>query len=426
MSYEIWRTAAALRTTGKGAPLIVCEPPVCFGDGRSDDLDFLVTNYDQRLDQSSSSHSASGVVFSDMTALESAGAVLIPIYNLGGVTSKAYEDILYLMYKVRLISEVTYNFVWFPFNLREYRKAHLPFAIPFYKKYGVSLDAVLAVIAALLLRVLYIWEQSGIAAFTRSHQRAYEGPVTSKFLHDEINFFIHAAYDLLEIEASSIGTTDVMGAIKFWGLNESNRADIDLSYSGPHHLFLPIQSDQYLIDYAWIIRRLHDLFVGIWISDQNFKGAALENAIQKGKSILPATPCKATNGQERQIDYAVACEKYLLIAECKAVGMSIGFDRGDPRAINHRTANMIELALSQVDDKASWLASNPVGTNYDISTYDCILPVGVSPFVEFIPSRDRRYWISNNIPRVLTVQEFKKLLNDRHTITGAFNKVLIR
>lgn len=105
--------------------------------------------------------------------------------------------------------------------------------------------------------------------------------------------------------------------------------------------------------------------------------------------------------------------------------MSIGFDRGDPQALNHRTANMIEPALSQVDDKASWLASNPKGTNYDISTYDCILPVGVSPFVEFIPSRDRRYWISNDIPRVLTVQEFNKLINDKDTISGSLNKVSI-
>lgn len=52
LAYEIWRTAATLRTTGKGAPLIVCDPPECFADGRSTELDFLVTNYDKRTGRS--------------------------------------------------------------------------------------------------------------------------------------------------------------------------------------------------------------------------------------------------------------------------------------------------------------------------------------------------------------------------------------
>jgi hypothetical protein len=52
LAYEIWRTAAILRTTGKGAPLIVCDPPECFTDGRSIELDFLVTNFDKRTGRS--------------------------------------------------------------------------------------------------------------------------------------------------------------------------------------------------------------------------------------------------------------------------------------------------------------------------------------------------------------------------------------
>jgi len=94
LAYEIWRTAAALRTTGKGAPLIVCDPPDCFIDGRSPELDFLVTNYDQRIDKSGLSHSASGVVFSNENEMSAAGFVFLPIYNLGGVTGKDYKKLL--------------------------------------------------------------------------------------------------------------------------------------------------------------------------------------------------------------------------------------------------------------------------------------------------------------------------------------------
>ena len=81
-----------------------------------------------------------------------------------------------------------------------------------------------------------------------------------------------------------------------------------------------------------------------------------------------------------------------------------------PDSIKHRTDNVVELSISQADEKASWLALNPVGINYDISPYDYILPVGVGPFVEFIPTRDTRYWISDTIPRVLTVKEFHDLV----------------
>lgn len=427
LAYEVWRTSAALRITGKGAPLIVCDPPECFVDNRSPELDFLVTNYDQRLDKSDLSKSASGVVFSNSAELSAAGFGLLPIYNVGGVdgkvTSKDYKEFLSKLYRVRLKSNITYNFVWDHFNLREYRKAHLPFATSFYEKYGVSLDAAFAVVAALLFRVLYIWQHDGISAFTKFHQRAYEGPCSKKFIQDEINYFIPAARKILGIHESVITSDIVEDAIKFWELGVSNRKDIDLSYSGPHYLFLPIQNDQFFIDYAWIFRRLHDLFVGVWIADQNFKGDTLESAVRKGKSMLPTKPCIASTGEKRQIDYAVALGSHLVIAECKAVGQSVAFDRGDPKAIKHRTDNVVELSLSQVDGKANWLASHPIGRNYNISTYDYILPIAVSPFVEFIPSQATRYWITKDIPRVLRPEEFEKLLDDVHTVTHAFNKV---
>ena len=111
LAYEIWKTAAALRTTGKGSPLVVCDPPECFADGRSLELDFLVTSYDKRIGKSGWSHSASGVVFADVTTRSADGCVIVPIYNLGGVTSKDFADFFSKMYRIRLLSEVEFNFV---------------------------------------------------------------------------------------------------------------------------------------------------------------------------------------------------------------------------------------------------------------------------------------------------------------------------
>ncbi|MDY6918370.1 MAG: hypothetical protein SVP26_10605 [Chloroflexota bacterium] len=430
LAYEVWRTSAALRTTGKGAPLVVSDAPECFGDGRSQELDSLVRTYDERLDRSSLSHSASGVIFSGDADMSASGYVLLPIYNVGGVAGKVtgndYQQFMGTMYGVRIAPETTYNFAWIPFNLRDYRKAHSPFAGAFYEKYRVSLDAVLAVVAALLTSVTCAWQEGGVAAFTRFHQRAYEGPCHKEVLRERVSYFLPAACHILGMGESLMTPDAIEHAMRFWELDVSSAKGIDLAYSGPHCLFLPVQPDQFFVDYAWILRRLHDLFVGVWLPDQNFKGDTLEKAVRKGKSVLPTKPCIARSGEQRQIDYAVACGSHLVIAECKAVGMSIAFERGDPTAIKHRTDNVVELALTQVDQKAKWLAEHPAGTNYDIGAYDYILPVVVSPFVEFVPSQDKRYWVSGGIPRVLTPEEFEGLVNDPANVANAFNRISLR
>ena len=93
-----------------------------------------------------------------------------------------------------------------------------------------------------------------------------------------------------------------------------------------------------------------------------------------------------------------------MIAECRAVAMSIAFERGDPKALEKRRS-VVEKALQDIDDKALWLATWPVGKNYDVSAYRIILPVGVTPFREYTPSRDPHYWISSWLPRVLSPDE---------------------
>ena len=88
--------------------------------------------------------------------------------------------------------------------------------------------------------------------------------------------------------------------------------------------------------------------------------------------------------------------------------------------------SLLTVVLAQADEKASWLVSNPVGTSYDVSNYSHILPIGVSPFVEFIPSKDKYYWISDTVPRVLAVKEFRKIITAKNTINNAYNKVTVR
>jgi len=347
----------------------------------------------------------------------------LPVYNLHELTISAFKDFFSKVYRINFVHDFTPNFFWIPLNLRQYRIAHLPYAEPFCKIHNVTLDSVLVLIAALYLRVQYLW-QNRIDSLGRYYQRAY-GVSDSSSLQEELLGFLPRACQILGLGKSDVSRKDFLAAIDFWTLNSTKRSNIDLSYSGPHYLFLPIETGRVFVDHAWILRRLYDLFRYVHLPNQNFKGTALEKIVNTGKSALPTKPCKSLNGGKKQIDYAISCGPYLIIVECKAVNMSIGFDRGDPQAIEYRTNYVVNPALEQVDAKADWLAAHTKGSNYDISNYSHILPLAISPFVEFIPSRNTHYWLTNDIPRVLTPSEFKDFLNELPEITGISNVVLL-
>lgn len=423
LAYEIWKASAVLRAFGKGAPLFVDNHhDEYFGDARSDELDSLLKSYDSRIGGSGVSETSSGVVYTDWRE-DSIGCVMLPVYNIGKETARDLKDYFSKALKVNINDDFTPNFLWVPMNLRQYRIAHAPFAQAFYQKHNVTLDSVLAIITALSLRVLGQWHHTPWA-FMRDFQRAYTVTDSALFKEGLIELLPYAC-QTLGLDESVITESDFIDALSFWTLNEFKRDEIDLAYSGPHYPFLPIQTENMFINYAWIIRRLFDLFYQVPLNSQHFKGEALEKLINQGTSALPTKPCKLLNGEQKQIDYAHAFHSYLIIAECKAVNMSIGFDRGDPKAIKFRTENVVERALTEVDDKASWLAKHPNGSNYNLEDYTHIIPIAISPFVEFIPSKDRRYWLTNDIPRVLTPREFKDFLEEPPAVADVFNSVSI-
>jgi hypothetical protein len=157
-------------------------------------------------------------------------------------------------------------------------------------------------------------------------------------------------------------------------------------------LLLPYGEDRLFIDYCSVLDFLYILFFGVVPADQNLKGDALEEIIRKGRSALPVSRCKSLSGEERQVDAAFDLGSQLLIAECRVLARSFGVDLGDSYAVRYRS-DRIETALREVDSKAEWLARNPKGSNYEISRFDSILPVPVTPFLEYISSEAPFYWL---------------------------------
>lgn len=256
-------------------------------------------------------------------------------------------------------------------------------------------------------------------------QRAYEGPFTREYITAEIRFFLPAAKKLLQLDSDEWAEVDFESGAHYLELTQEKRSAVDVGYPGPHSVFLPYGSDRLFIDYAWLARSLYNLFIGTQVSDQNFKGTALEQAVHGGESTLPTKPLRAHDGPSRQIDAAFRINDRLIIIECRAVGRSIGFDRGDPEAIQYRVGK-IDEALRDIDEKARWLSEHPTGRNYDISWCNVVISVAVTPFVEFIPSLDPYYWLENELPRVLTPRELKEALESDVFSRVAWNTVRLR
>jgi hypothetical protein len=412
LALEIWRAGAALRIIGKGAGLIV-DPSDSHGfrDNRSDELHKLVMQYDER--QGHFQSSATGTVFLNPTADRGGhGGFLIAQYNVAQIPAQQFND-LFKRLKFELSVPGVLNFFWAPFNLQGYLESHQPLAEAFALQAGVRLECVLGVLGALCARMLAGW-MNDRSQVLRFWQRGYEGPHSRDYVMREIGMFLPAALKYLSIQMEA-ADVDLVKVIRFLELTEEKRSRIDPGVYGPHSVFLPYGTDRLFIDYAWIGRVLFNLFFGIELSDQNFKGEALEKHVRAGKSILPVGPCKSLDRTRKQVDAAFEAGDTLIISECRAFALSVGFDRGDPEAIRYRT-DRIDKALNDVDEKARWLAKNPRGTNYDILRFRKILPVVVTPFVEYIPSRKETYWLSDNLPRVLSPMEIREALAN-----GSFN-----
>jgi hypothetical protein len=411
LAYEIWRATAALRIIGKGATLLVGSQDPYFADNRSDELNRLVRNYDDR--HRDPNVSATGTVFEALGRKpRTQGFIFMPVYNLAGVPAEEFKE-WFRLFGIELretpLGEPRTNFLWAPFNIRAYYEAHKPFSTAFECLHGLPLEWVLAVVAGLYLRLFYLWLEDHLR-IVHFWQRAYEGPHTLDYLVNEVTACLTLGIEALEL-GLSVNEIDIARVFSFLKLSEQGKAAINLITAGPHSLFLPVGTTHAFIDYCWGFRLLYHMFFGVELADQNFKGDALERLIHRGQSVLPLKECKSLSGTVRQIDAAFKVGEALVIVECRAVGRSFGVDRGDPQALQYRRQK-IEEALDAIDEKARWLAQNPVGTNYDIRPFARILPLAVTPFVEYIPSTNSWYWLSETLPRVLTPQELQEALEN--------------
>jgi hypothetical protein len=406
LSYEIWKSMAVLRAISKGATLVTRRDPPFFFDDRTDELDGLIRSYDDRL--ATPDASATGAVFSREIAANPADTslILLPIWNLQRHGPEMMNTWL-KQTKLELPKDFVPNFLWLPFALEVFYQAHRLFEDEFQKKHGVGLAEVLAVLATLSFETVGQWSGSG--SFLHDWQRAYAGPYQRKEIINDLQADLAIALEkcALPITPSDVRVEKVFD---FLALTDGARNSVSLGLAGPLAVFIPSIDDRFNIDLAHLRRRLFYFFHGLKPRDDGLKGILLEQLVRAGGDpVLPHEELHAHDGTAKQVDAAFATNGTLIIVECRAVGISIGFERGDIASVQFRNA-LIERTLDDIDDKARWLREHPAGKNYNVGMYDRILPIGVTPFPEFIPSRAPRYWVGDNLPRVMTAEQLQDAL----------------
>lgn len=423
LAFEIWKCGAGLRTIGKGGYIVSVPEPEMYGLWMSDELSELIANYDRRIEDTKFDHSAIGNVFkthiNDRVSLRE--SILLPNYNYNGYRLNLFEKFFRIFYKANYPS-ITVNFVWTPFEIIKFYKSHIKFAGPFEEKYGFAFETVILAIICLCCFIWRRWKEAPkYTGVWRSWQRAYYGPIQNK------SYVIRCMMDELPQATLMLGVapisvkSELEKAFDFFSLTEEKAEQISVMLHGPLSIFLPVQNDVFFIDYAWIEKILYNLFYRVNLSDQNFKGNALEKYIENSEAPISKKELIANNNSRKQIDASYDLgDGMLAIIECKAIGRSFGYERGDFDAISYRNT-VIEKALNEVDDKGQWLKLNPAGRNYNISHYKQIIPIGLTPFIEFIPSKSPKYWIDNKVPRVLSPTEFITALEDGTLVKASKN-----
>jgi hypothetical protein len=192
------------------------------------------------------------------------------------------------------------------------------------------------------------------------------------------------------------------------------QSQISLWSSGPYNPLIP-HGAAICIDLAAIPFVLHSLFFRVRDAEGE-KGTIFEQEFLRGLqaagfTIEHAGEIYSADGKEREIDASIRIGTCLYLFECFASERPLDFEIGKGRTIANRSAALSEK-VNQAITLRDFIVEYPKGMNYEFQWATTIETFVVSPFVEWIWSRDGDLW-SGEVPRILSASEVFALLKRR-------------
>ena len=363
---------------------------------------------------------------------------LSPIYNVHRTTLKEYpqDHILGLNFKpvVENRSDFAPNFLLASIDMESYYLRHEFLSEFFAIEYGFSFTCFVQCITALFWLVIIASRETGVASGIEFMQRAYKIFTSTEHIVTSINSTIEVMVrnnaTLPSIGKHKPDPDEIVRFLRVFTLNDSLRDYIDLAVRGPRPLVIEALPDHYILDYSALPNILHTT---LSLKDANWteKGILFENYIidkltQKGFRLWEQQKVlKANDDTKTEVDISFLLGTALFICECRSVGKSRAYERGEIQALDFRRKKLGE-ALEVCDRRADWLSSHRRGHNFEIpADIEVVIPIVVSPFVEYIWAANSMLWLTKEIPRICTPDELATLTS-RDILSEIMNRPFIR
>lgn len=422
LAFEYWYTTACLRRLYKGGTLFIGEDPSDYRVENDSETEGLMESYDWREAHNGVLTTTVGLPISIKDIRRPGAAIgFYPIHNAGQVTEGEVpqaRSVFGFKTTERIPANEDYdftpNFLWVPVDFSRILEMNEFCEAEFFTAHGVSLAKYLACLYAvsLLATKRHIFTGNKFAGF-EAMQRAYSVWISLGALGEAVFGLASDACKYLQ-PGLTITRAEVGRILNLLLLTDASRKAISLTTLGPRPLLIPAGGGRVLVDYAALAPILHSFAHGLEnVSD---KGARFEEYVKRVVNELPgATPLwfsrrlHAADGSSREVDASFIKGRVLFLCELKCITKSWAFVEGTQDALEFRKGKC-EKGLQEADDKARWLSLHLAEGDFSLpQEVSVIVPLLVSPFVEYVWSRDPMLWLTDDLPRICAPRELEDL-----------------
>lgn len=414
LAYNYWWTTVCLRRLYKGGNFVLGLFPGQrwpFFVHAPKNLQKLMISLDERVCKYGEMVSSNGMPLNNHTD-EAGYSVLCPVYNVKRVSTEQFplEDIFdynIISFGGKFIS----NFLWYTIDLYYYYQSHSFAKEKFFEKNNYSLVSFVCTIY-LMLYENYIDAKTNREKTKEIIQRAYK-------YYTDYNAYYETLCNLYQRISNSIPfrlNEDELDDILKDLMIPKDRKIISLATRGPQYVLFE-DEEHLVVDYYAIINIFENKIHGIE-TDGSSKGHDFEKVVKErlensGISMWEcAKKLKNKDGSCKEIDISFVYEGYLFIGELKCHTRPLNFDIGNKKYLALRQEKF-ERAIKQVNHKARWLQGYRNASNYKIpENVHTIVPFVISPFVEYIWDTSETLWITDDIPRICTIEECIQLCSE--------------
>lgn len=402
LAYEYWLTTARMRAVGKGSQLEVSRDGTPHSR-RGDELEKLLEHYDRRIESQPFATSNIAVSFASFSGSRQLFVVL-PTYN---VDQLPFSQLPSPVDDVE-VEDIVTNFWYGGLDIGNYFASHEFADQSFLTARGFALSSLCGYLAAIVhfeFAQIAGTEIERVIRCFQLYQRAYRAPRADLYF-DALGAEAFRMMDEWLGAGNHRMIQDVEAVREFLTLRPEKQAMVSLWSQGPRYAFIPY-GPAVVVDLEGLTTVLDNAFFKVQ-HDQAAKGELFEEhfrkSIERANLELLEERHLKYGKIEREVDAGVRVGNTLFLCECRAMERPLDFEIGRLKTIELRNLEFSKK-VNQAASLEEFVRVHPLGSNYDFTWADRIVSIVVSPFIEWIWSREPSLWLTDSVPRILSARE---------------------